>query len=421
MGLFLGCIADDFTGASDAASFLAKAGVRTILYNGIPKEEGGVGEAQAIVIALKTRTQETKSAVRDTVCAASWLKKQGAGQLYIKYCSTFDSTPKGNIGPIMDRLLEEYQVPCSVLCPALPVNGRTVRDGKLYVHGVPLHESSMKNHPLTPMWDCEIKNLMEAQSRYFCMNIGRISSGRQEAVRKKIREFQRGKELFYVIPDDMEACDARMIVEMFGDLPILSGGSGLLEELAKTYHRGEEIADTVHSHTKGMGLLLAGSCSEATRKQIAYMQKKGIPSKKIEPFQLLNGSQTQEELWSFIEEHRGEVLIYSSDTPEIVRKVQEEGKERIAALLEETIAALAKKAVEKGYTRIITAGGETSGAVTKALGFDSYQIGESVAPGVPVMIPRNRPDIRLVLKSGNFGQEDFFERALCMTEEKENE
>lgn len=418
MRIVLGCIADDFTGASDAASFLAKAGLRTVLFNGIPKEDDISEDCQAVVIALKTRTQEMESAIRDTLRAAAWIEKQGAGQLYIKYCSTFDSTPTGNIGPIMDRLLEEYLVPYSILCPSLPVNGRIVKDGKLYVNGIPLHESSMRNHPLTPMWDCEIKNLMEVQSRYQCMNIGHIHLGEQENVKKKIREFQSGKDHFYVIPDYTDTEDARMIVEMFGDLPILSGGSGLLEELAKGYIRGQETGDTVSTHTRGMGLLLAGSCSEATRKQIVYVQRLGIPSKKMEPFQLLEGSQTEEELWNFIEEHKGEVLIYSSDTPETVRKVQEKGKEKIAMLLEKTTAALAKRAVEKGYTRIITAGGETSGAVTKALGFDSYLIGESVAPGVPVMVPRKNPDIRLVLKSGNFGQEDFFERALKMTEEK---
>lgn len=420
MRKLLGVIADDFTGAGDSASFLAKAGLKTIMFNGIPKEEGINEDCQAIVIALKTRTQETEAAVSETLMASRWLKAQGADQLYIKYCSTFDSTPKGNIGPIMDRLLEEYQVPYSILCPALPVNGRTVEDGKLFVNGVPLHESSMRNHPLTPMWDCRIAVLMEAQSKYKCINTYRTDPENTAGIDETIRRFE-DKEHFYIVPDYYQDEDAKNIVKVFGHLPILSGGSGLLEELGKLYAENAGKLALADSYTEGAGLLLAGSCSEATRNQIAFIEKRGISSKRMEPFSLLEGTQTEEELWSFIEGHDDEVLVYSSDTPEAVKKTQEAGKEKIAALLESVTASLAKKAVEQGYTRIIVAGGETSGAVTKALGFDSYIIGESVAPGVPVMIPRNDPRLRLVLKSGNFGQPDFFQRALEMTGKTDTE
>lgn len=272
----LGCIADDFTGASDAASFLAKQGVKTVLYNGIPektskrisekfagkKEE--LADVQAIVIALKTRTMETKKAVAQSLEAVEWLKEHGAGQIYVKYCSTFDSTKEGNIGPIMDALLEKYQVPYSILCPALPVNGRTVENGKLYVNGVPLDESPMKNHPLTPMWDSEIKNLMEAQSKYSCLNVYDIDEKEQN----KVQEYSKKVNHFYVIPDYKETEDAKKIVEVFGDLPILSGGSGLLEELAYKYVSTSASA-TNPQKTKGKALLLAGSCSVATRGQIA--------------------------------------------------------------------------------------------------------------------------------------------------------
>lgn len=415
MERWIGVIADDFTGASDAASFLVKGGLRTVLLNGVPADGDSVPDGEAVVIALKSRTQETQAAVRDSLAAAAWLKKQGARQLYVKYCSTFDSTPEGNIGPILDGLLETWAVPYTILCPSLPVNGRTVREGRLYVNGVPLDESPMKNHPLTPMWDSDLAVLMEAQSRYGCRKIFRDYAENTDALREQLQVCMEEAEHFYVIPDYETKEDAAAIVAAFGDLPILSGGSGLLEDLARRIRGGGGADGAADPHTVGAGLLLAGSCSEATRKQIAYIQKKGVPSLRMDPLRLLSGEQTAEELWQFIRDHDREVLVYSSDTPEAVRSAQAAGQEKIAALLEKTTADLAKVAVAHGYTRIIVAGGETSGAVTRALGFDSYIIGESVAPGVPVMIPGGNRNIRLVLKSGNFGQEEFFEKALEMT------
>lgn len=416
--LLWGCIADDFTGASDAASFFVKGGLKTLLFSGLPSDAPAAG-CQAVVIALKTRTQETASAVRDTLQAARWLKSHGAKQLYIKYCSTFDSTPKGNIGPILDALLEEYGLPYTLLCPALPVNGRQVIHGRLYVNGVPLDQSPMGQHPLTPMWDSRIHVLMEAQSKYPCMHVDSshyLLPASQ--IIGSIKDFSAKHPHFYVIPDYQRDEDAAVIADLFGDLPLLSGGSGLLVELARRL-AGDQDGNSrpdVKARTAGPGLLLAGSCSQMTRRQIAYAQSHGIPSLQIIPQKLLDGSQTPEDLWHFIRSHKDRtVLIYSSDSPEHVKAVQQSGKERIAQLLEQTAAQLACKAVEEGYTRILVAGGETSGAVTKALEFDSYMIGESVAPGVPVMIPRNRPELRLVLKSGNFGQEDFFLKALEIT------
>lgn len=430
--LVWGCIADDFTGASDAASFFVEGGMQTVLYSGVPAEARRDQDCEAIVVALKTRTQEKSAAVDETLRAARWLKKQGAGQLYIKYCSTFDSTPEGNIGPILDALLEEYNIPYTVLCPALPVNGRVVRGGKLYVNGVPLHESPMKDHPLTPMWDSDLAALMEPQSRYSCVKITREQYAvEQERIWEMLKAYGETHEHFYVIPDYEADEDAAAIAKLFGSLPVLSGGSGILTELARQCsgkHGGEVHSEEIQSEEfqssraatgqkNGSGILLAGSCSEMTRRQVACAVEHGVAAMKIQPLELLDGRQTLESLWEFIGQNQGkDVLLYSSDAPEQVREIQETGKEQVAALLEQTIAALAKRAVEAGYTRIIVAGGETSGAVTRALEFDSYLIGESVAPGVPVMIPRNRREIRLVLKSGNFGQEDFFLRALEMTD-----
>lgn len=420
----LGCIADDFTGASDAASFLVKGGMSVRLYNGIPKNppgeqdgdaqstrRGNTSEAQAIVIALKSRTQETAQAVADSLKAADFLLGQGVKQIYFKYCSTFDSTPKGNIGPVADALMELLEVPYTLLCPALPVNGRTVEEGRLIVNGVPLHESHMKNHPLTPMWDSSIQKLMEPQSRYSCRITGPVGPG----------GYPKGSdEPFYLIPDYTTQEDGEKIAAAFGHLPLLTGGSGLLEPLARLWTKKLSSHGRIpDSRTDGKAILLAGSCSRATLGQIAWYQNMGYPCYRLNPQAMLEGRQTVEDAWRFVEEHSGTddtVLVFSSDTPEKVKEYQKLGAGRVASMLEDAAAQLAARAVKAGYTRIISAGGETSGAVTKSLGFTSYWMGESVAPGVPVMVPAERPDIRLILKSGNFGQEDFFGRALSMTE-----
>ena len=405
----LGCIADDFTGASDAASFLVKGGMSVQLYNGIPENASDLKPVQAIVIALKSRTQETLQAVADSKHAAQFLLDQGITHLYFKYCSTFDSTPQGNIGPVCDALLEQMKAPYSLLCPSLPVNGRTVSNGRLFVNGTPLDESPMKDHPLTPMWDSRISELMRPQSHYSCQILPRNASWHKPEY----------TEPFYLIPDYETDEDGEKIAKTFGHLPFLSGGSGLLKPLAEYLLSGSGTSRQIPATAvPGKALLIAGSCSKMTLSQIAWYQAQNMPSLRMDPLALLNGTQTPEQIWEFIETHTDEqhaVLVYSSDTPEMVRRSQELGREKIASMLEQLSARLAEKAVEHGFIRIICAGGETSGAITKGLHFSSYEIGESIAPGVPVMIPALRPDIRLVLKSGNFGQEDFFGRALSMT------
>lgn len=410
----LGCIADDFTGASDAASFLVKGGMSVRLYNGIPasSESKKSDDVQALVIALKSRTEPTEKAVADSLAAAKFLKSQGVQQIYFKYCSTFDSTPEGNIGPVADALIRFTGAPYTLLLPSLPVNGRTVVNGDLYVYGVPLHESHMKNHPLTPMWDCKLMHLMSPQSQYLCRTLPREDFNAFDAA-------QQENDPFYLVPDYETDEDGRAIAEKFWKLPLLTGGSGILEPLAAMWTREFSSAGEIPSSgVPGKGLLLAGSCSKATLGQIARYQEQGNPCYKLNPKDMLEGRQSIEDAWSFIQEHSSSTstaLVYSSDTPEKVKEFQKLGLEKVASLLENTTAELAKRAVDAGFTRIITAGGETSGAVTKGLGFTSYLMGESVAPGVPIMTPTTQPNLRLVLKSGNFGQEDFFQHALDMT------
>ncbi|WP_100012684.1 3-oxo-tetronate kinase [Lentibacillus sediminis] len=409
----IGCIADDFTGGSDIASFFAKGGLSTILYNGVP--EGEVAEQSDVcVIALKTRTQETKTAVNDSLKAIKWLQERGIQQFYVKYCSTFDSTPEGNIGPICDAVMEELDVPHTILCPALPVNGRTVKEGHLYVNGIPLHESPMKDHPLTPMWDSDLARLMDAQSNYPSVKLP--NSHREEDTDEFIEKVsnETDAERFYIVPDYEKDEDAEKIVRSFGDLKLITGGSGLAEPLARKYKQSLETKDFEGSEAPA--IILSGSCSETTRNQIAEYERSGGESYFIDPMKLLSGEESVENIWNFISQNRKEsVLVYSSDTPENVRRTQEQGKEEVAETLEKATADLAALAVKEGYHRIIVAGGETSGAVTKKLGYTGYHIGQSIAPGVPVMIPTQDTRTRIVLKSGNFGDTDFFLRALSLT------
>ncbi len=417
--LMMGCVADDYTGASDAASFLIGAGLKTLLFNGIPNEE--ISPCHAVVIALKSRTQEKAAAVQDSLAAFAWLHKQGARHLYFKYCSTFDSTKEGNIGPVLDAVLQNYKAPYSILCPALPVNGRLVKEGVLYVDGVPLSETHMKNHPLTPMWASEIAKLMEPQSQYETLNLPANTLEKGDAdIQALLSAFATGKEHFYIVPDYETDAHGEKIAALFGDCTVLSGGSGILAHLAKRYRRQlEQEAGTTNAacfktKTKGRGLVLSGSCSKATLAQIADFEAKGYPSYALSLADLLSGKETLDSICRFIEKHGEQaVLVHSmGDTKPLADETQ---KQKVAALLENTAAELAKKAVDSGYTRLVVAGGETSSAAIQKLGYAGFEIGESVAPGVPVMMPLANRDIRLVLKSGNFGQVDFFERALNMT------
>ena len=418
--ILLGCVADDFTGASDAASFLQEAGMRTLLTNGIPAKAEIPAETEAIVVALKSRTQKTAQAVHDVLEAIKWLEKKGAEQFYFKYCSTFDSTKEGNIGPVTDAVLEYLQAGYTILCPALPVNGRTVKEGCLYVHGTPLHESSMKDHPLTPMWDSRIKHLMEAQGRYTAFELYKESMDDIYA-----KTF--GEKHFYVIPDYETEEDGDKVAAEFGDLKFLTGGSGLLKPLGKYLldknNRKQMKRDKEKKYDFTKVALFAGSCSAATLEQIADYQRKGGVSVQILPLKLLEGTQTKEDILKFIHTHSDrDVLVYSSDTADKVREIQKAGREKIAKLIEDTISGTAEELVKEGYSGIISAGGETSGAIMKKLGFDTFLIGESVAPGVPVMMPLDCQELKLVLKSGNFGQPDFFKRALRILKgKKEND
>lgn len=397
--LHLGLVADDFTGASDAASFLAQAGVSAVLYSGVP--DAVSQRFDAAVIALKTRTCPVEEAVGTSLRAFQALRDAGAQRFYFKYCSTFDCTPEGNIGPVVDAVMDWLGAKHTVLDPALPVNGRKLQDGVLYVNGVPLAQSPMKDHPLTPMWDSRISELMRRQCRRPVIPV----STQQMRDPDRLQQLLNGPEGCFV-PDHVQDEDEQAIVRAFGHLPLLTGGSALAGAWGRQYASAASAwPDTV----AGGCVLLAGSCSVATRKQIRVWQEAGRSAVRLDPvLAAQNPALAAEAVWP--EVCKGDCLVYSSDDPEGVHRARTLCAE-IDSRIEQTMALLAVRAAQCGVTRWIVAGGETSGAVTRALGHAAFSIGGSVAPGVPVLTPMDAPQHRLVLKSGNFGQEDFFLRA----------
>lgn len=420
--ILIGCIADDFTGASDAASFLAKRGLKTLLFNGIPSNIETVKDCAAIVIALKSRSIPADEAVADTLKAAKWLKANHVDQLYVKYCSTFDSTPRGNIGPDIDAVLEQYNIKYTVLCPSLPVNQRIVKNGILIVDGKPIAEGHMAHHPLNPIWDSRISELMRPQGKYPCMIIdGELLAKSKAEILAAINEFGKDKDHFYIVPDYTTDAEGAKIAEVFGDLELLTGGSGILEHLANIYRDKYDCSnmDLPITTVKGKGIALSGSCSTMTCKQCnAY--KQGHKTISVYPGKLLDGTQNVDAIWNKVSnDPENEYLIYSAGATDPQSREYKDKETFIKAshLLESTMAELASMAYHNGFTRIICAGGETSSAICMKLGFDAFIIGPSIDPGVPILIPLHNQNIRMALKSGNFGKEDFFQKALNMTHE----
>jgi len=318
---FLGVVADDFTGASDAASFLEKAGVSTVLFSGIPGQtREAVKKAQAVVIALKSRTAPRDEAVEESLKAFLWLKEMGAEKLYFKYCSTFDSTAEGNIGPVIDAVLERFHIPYTVICPSLPVNGRTVKNGMLYVNWVLLENSPMRDHPLTPMRDSSLPRLLEAQGRYKGVAVSLEKLPEPSGLLTDRKE-----EHFYLIPDYYEELHGDLIAGRFAGLPFLTGGSGLAGALGRWFVRNRKEGGGQRrnwSGTRGPGLLLAGSCSAMTLRQIQFYQKMGAPSLLVTPREILEGSLREETILAWADRQEKPALIYSSAAPDKRREVQ---------------------------------------------------------------------------------------------------
>ena len=402
----LGCIGDDFTGSSDLANTLAKGGMRVTQYSGVPKGPADAS-VEAGVVALKSRSIDPQDAIAMSLSALHWLKDQGCTQFFFKYCSTFDSTPAGNIGPVTDALAEALDAHQVIVCPAFPGAGRSVYQGHLFVNDVLLNESGMQNHPLTPMVDPDLRRCMAAQSRY---SIGHVPMQAvfqgALAIRAALNKQQDAGHRHVVI-DAIRDSDLLRIGEAAADLPLITGGSGVALGLPANF--GCSTGTVPWSGQAGRAVALSGSCSNTTRAQVARHALHSA-TREIIAADVIEGRLTALEMATWLVSQPGVPLAYSSADPDVVRAVQDKyGRDGSAAALEGFFADVARRCRDAGVSRIITAGGETSGAVVEGLGLKTLQIGPEIDPGVPAL--RTGADLVIALKSGNFGAEDFFEKA----------
>lgn len=427
--MLLGCIADDFTGATDLANTLVREGMRTVQTIGVPGPEAPIGDVDAVVVALKTRTVPAADAVEQSLAALRWLRGAGARQIFFKVCSTFDSTDQGNIGPVADALMDALEVDFTLACPAFPTNGRTVYKGHLFVGDLLLSQSAMKDHPLTPMTDSDLVRILGRQSRrkVGLIDHGTVAAGAQSIGRcmARLRSEGCGHAIVDAISDD----DLRTIGKAAADLALVTGGSGVALGLPENFRRRGLLGAKARARAPaivGATAVLAGSCSERTRQQVAAVRRRW-PAHALDPAALMNSPDPGAEAVAWAEGHLGKqpVVIYSTNDPASVAAVQDDlGRERAAEVVERAFGRIAAGLVDLGVRRFIVAGGETSGAVVRALGITALRIGPEIDPGVPwtesvdgprVHAPRvQAPRLALALKSGNFGAVDFFDKALGM-------
>jgi 3-dehydrotetronate 4-kinase len=411
----LGCIADDFTGGTDLANNLVKSGFRTVQTLGIPGEPKIAPGSDAVVVALKTRTCSPEQAVRESLEALEWLQTLGCKQFYFKYCSTFDSTPRGNIGPVIDALLAALGGDFTIACPAFPDNERTVYRGHLFVHDALLSESGMQNHPLTPMTDPNLVRFLATQtsSQVGLIRFDLISQGPKAMVQEIQKLRQDGVRI--AIADCLSNADLVVIGAAVKELRLVTGGSGLALGLAANFGLSAAAPVSVPAFP-GNRAILAGSCSKMTLRQIEHA-KPACSYRQISVKNLAEDSEAViREVLSWAREVLSRpkpLLIYTSETLAGLTKNQNElGIERSGSLCEDALAEIASALVDNGVTQLIVAGGETSGAVVKRLAIDLLKIGPEIDPGVPWTLAIGPgKQLALALKSGNFGSEDFFTKA----------
>lgn len=406
-----GVIADDFTGATDVASMLVRAGLRTVQAIGVP--QGQAPDADAVVVALKSRTVPAADAVAESLAALHWLRAAGASRFYFKYCSTFDSTPAGNIGPVADALMRELGTDLTIVCPAFPENGRTVYAGHLFVGDALLSDSGMRNHPLTPMTDASLLRLLKAQvptGQQVGLVPHAVVARGPAAVRARLADL-RATGVRYAVTDALGNDDLRTLAAACDDLPLVTGASGLALGLQPL---GDAAQAAQLPACSGPAAIVSGSCSQATQGQVAHWQAAGRPSFRIDASLCAEQGATlaREAIgWAAAHLAHGPVLVYATSTPAEVRAVQDRwGVERAGAAVEACLASVARGLVGLGVRRLVVAGGETSGAVVRELGIDQLRIGPTIAPGVPWTWAAQQ-GLGLALKSGNFGTVEFFEHA----------
>ena len=419
--IVLGCIADDFTGATDLANNLVRAGMRVVQAMGVPTQSLDA-EADAVVVALKSRTVPAEDAVQQSLAALRWLQARGAQQIYFKYCSTFDSTAQGNIGPVtealMDALADQPGADFSIATPAFPDNGRTVFKGHLFVGDVLLNESGMQNHPLTPMTDANLVRVLQSQcSRKVGLIDYKVVAQGAAAIQMRIDQL-RAEGVSLAVVDAVSNDDLYRLGPALKGLPLVTAGSGVAIGLPANFGIAPSNTASALPPAAGFQAVVSGSCSLATNRQVATFVQAGRPALAIDPLKLDaadGGAATVAQALSWAKDllSQGPVLIYSSATPEAVKAVQARlGVQAAGDLVEHTLAAIARGLVGLGVRQLVVAGGETSGACVQALAISQMKIGPQIDPGVPWCHAQSEAapngGLHLTLKSGNFGTDDFF-------------
>ena len=412
--MLLGCIADDFTGASDVANALSKGGMSTVQFVGVPKDSGDAG-CEAGVVALKTRSIPVGQAVETSLAALAWLSAQGCRQFLFKYCSTFDSTPQGNIGPVAEALLDALDAPVAVVCPVFPATGRTLFMGHLFVRDRLLSESGMEKHPLNPMTDPDIRRWLRRQTKG---EVGLVPYAvvRQgpDAIRRGIdAEAKAGRRL--VVVDAVADEDLYAIGSAVAEHRLVTGGSGIAIGLPENFRRQGLLGRGTggFATSAAPAAVLSGSCSIASRGQVAEYLKRH-PGLAVDPDAVMSGKLTAANAVEFVRARIAEApIVYSTAEPAAVEAAQaRHGRDAVAEAIERFFGRVAAGLVAAGVGRIAVGGGETSGAVVTALEVSRLRIGPEIDPGVPALRAEGGKPVLLALKSGNFGAPDFYEKAL---------
>lgn len=415
-GPWLGVIADDYTGATDLAAMIARTGLRVIQRIGVPHDDVA-DDVDCVVIALKSRSAPASVAVADSLASLRWLQDWGAAQIYFKYCSTFDSTDEGNIGPVADALAAMLSSGAVVFCPSVPEHGRTMYQGHLFVHDHLLSESAMRDHPINPMRESDVRRLLRNQTTtpVGLLPLAITRAGASEAAASLASH----EGLNFVVADTVIDEDLNIVAAAVATAPLATGGAGLAAALARLQmsRRSGWTPASSAPVPRGPAVVLAGSCSRATREQLTLHLQNNAEFL-IDAYALDRGEDVVERAVAFVRAHRdGVPAVIAGRDPDTVRQVQSDlGVERSSVLIEDALGEIARRVRDEGIKRIMVAGGETSGAVVNALGATALDIGAEVAPGVPWMVTRGDDPIGLVLKSGNLGGDAIFRDALALAD-----
>ncbi len=421
--MLLGCIADDFTGATDLANNLVRAGMRVVQTIGVPGD-ANTADVDAVVVALKSRTIAPEDAVAQSLEALRWLQAQGAQQIYFKYCSTFDSTAKGNIGPVTEALMDALETDFTIATPAFPDNGRTVFKGHLFVGDVLLNESGMQDHPLTPMRDANLVRVMQAQTgrKVGLIPFHTVARGADSIIErtKQLKSDGVGVAIVDAVSND----DLMRLGVALKGMPLVTAGSGVAIGLPQNFGIVPSASASTLPKAGGSQAVISGSCSLATNAQVADFIRQGRPALALDPLRVASDAAAGKDVaaqalaWAEPLLNSGPVLVYSTAAPEAVKAIQTQiGVAAAGALMEQALSAIARGLVSLGVRQLVVAGGETSGACVQALGISQMQIGSQIDPGVPWCFAREGAagdGLHLALKSGNFGTRDFFTKAFTV-------